>query len=82
MSKGGLLGFLSVFSPDGDVLGTGLNVIIQQTGVYPYPLRGVCETKSKKGRSRYRRILHDRVYSARRGIETMVSEGARPCGMR
>ena len=45
----------------------------------PLPLgRGVCETKSKIGCSKHRKSLMHRVYSARRGIETMVSEGARP----
>ena len=33
--------------------------------------RGVCETQSKKGRSRYGKRLR-RVYSPQRGIETMV----------
>ena len=47
----------------------------------PLPLgRGVCETKSKNGRSRPRRPFISRVFCARRGNETMVSEGARPWG--
>ena len=41
----------------------------------PLPLgRGVCETKSKKGRARDRKPVMHRVYSAQRGIENMVSD--------
>ena len=41
----------------------------------PLPLgRGVCETKSKNGRSRPRKPFISRVFCARRGIETMVSD--------
>ena len=41
----------------------------------PLPLgRGVCETKSKNGRSRPRKPLISRVFCAQRGIETMVSD--------
>ena len=40
--------------------------------------RGVCETKSQKGRSRHRKSSLHKVYSALRGTETMVSECARP----
>ena len=36
--------------------------------------------KTKKGRSRRRKSFMHRVYSAQRGIETMVSEGAGPWG--
>ena len=44
----------------------------------PIPLgHGVCETKSKNGRSRHGSSFMHRVYSARRGVETMV---ARPWG--
>ena len=40
----------------------------------PLPLgRGVCETKSKLGRSRPRKPFSSRVFCAQRGIETMVS---------
>ena len=52
----------------------------------PLPLgRGVCETKSEKGRSRDRTSFMRRAYNAQRGIETMVSdhavsEGAGPWG--
>ena len=47
----------------------------------PLPIgRGVCETKSKNGRSRPRKPFISRVCCAQRGIETMVSEGARPWG--
>ena len=52
----------------------------------PLPLgRGVCETKSKNGRSRPRKPFISRVFCAQRGIprpwsQTMVSEGARPWG--
>ena len=52
----------------------------------PLPLgRGVCETKSKNGRSRPRKPFVSRVFCAQRGIltpwsQTMVSEGARPWG--
>ena len=42
--------------------------------------RGVCETKSKTGRSRPRKPFISWVCCAQRGIETMVSEGARPWG--
>ena len=39
----------------------------------PLPLgRGVCETKSKNGRSRPRKPFISRVFCAPRGIETMV----------
>ena len=39
----------------------------------PLPLgRGVCETKSKKGRARDRKPFMHRLCSAHRGIETMV----------
>ena len=39
----------------------------------PPPLgRGVCETKSKNGRSRPRKPFISRVFSAQRGSETMV----------
>ena len=52
-----------------------------KTGVYPYPIAcEVCETKSKNGRSRHRNPLFLRVFCAQRGVETMVSEGARPWG--
>ena len=45
----------------------------------PLPLgRGVCETKSKNGRSRPRKPFVSRVFCAQRGLETMVSEGAGP----
>ena len=41
----------------------------------PLPLgRGVCENKSKKGRARPRKPFISRVFSAQRGIETMVSD--------
>ena len=54
---------------------------IQQTKNLPQPLGlGVCKTKSKEGCIRDRRPFMHRVYSAERGIETMVSEGARPWG--
>ena len=53
---------------------------IQPKRVYPYPLRGVCETKSKNGHSRPRKPFISRVFCAQRGLETMVSEGARPWG--
>ena len=44
----------------------------------PLPLgRGVWETKSQKGCFRHRKSFMHRAYSAQRGIETMVSEGAR-----
>ena len=47
----------------------------------PTPWTRVCETKSKKGRSRHRKSFMHRAYSSRRGIETVVSdnvsEGAR-----
>ena len=47
----------------------------------PLPVvRGVCETNSKSGRSRPRKPFISRVFCAQRGIETMVSEGARPRG--
>ena len=47
----------------------------------PLPLgRGVCETKSKNGRSIPRKPFISRVFCAQRGIETMVSQGARPWG--
>ena len=47
----------------------------------PPPLgRGVCKTKSKNGSARGRKPFIHRVYSAQRGIGTMVSEGARPWG--
>ena len=47
----------------------------------PLPLgRGVCETKSKNGRSRPPKPFISRVFCAQRGIETMVPEGARPWG--
>ena len=46
--------------------------------------RGVFETKSKNGRSRLRKPFISRVFCAKRGVETMVSdmvlEGARPWG--
>ena len=44
------------------------------------PWGGACETKSKKGRARDRTPSMHRAYSAQRGNETMVSEGARPWG--
>ena len=54
----------------------------QQTGLYPYPLgAGSAGPNLKKGRYRHRKSFMHRVYSAQRGIETMVSEGARPWGM-
>ena len=41
----------------------------------PLPLgRGVCETKSKNGRSRPRKPFISRVFCAQRGVETMVSD--------
>ena len=41
----------------------------------PLPLgRGVCETKSRNGRSRPRKPFISRVFCAQRGIETMVSD--------
>ena len=41
----------------------------------PLPLgRGVCETKSKNGRSRPRKPSISRVFCRQRGIETMVSD--------
>ena len=41
----------------------------------PLPLgRGVCETKSKNGRSRPRKPFISRVFCAQRGAETMVSD--------
>ena len=41
----------------------------------PPPLgRGVCETKSKSGRSRPRKPFISRVFCPQRGIETMVSD--------
>ena len=41
----------------------------------PLPLGcEVCEAKSNKGRSRHRQSFMHRVYSAPRGIETMVSD--------
>ena len=47
----------------------------------PLPLgRRVCETKSKNGCSRPRKPFVSRVFCAQSGIETMVSEGARPWG--
>ena len=48
-----------------------------KTGLYPYgpyPWRGACVTKSKKGRARDRKSLMHRVYSAQSEIETMVSD--------
>ena len=51
----------------------------RQTRVLPLG-RGVCETKSKNGRSRHRKPFIARVFCAPRGIETMVPEGARPWG--
>ena len=43
--------------------------------VLPLPLgRGACETKSKNGRSRPRKLFISRVFCAGRGIETMVSD--------
>ena len=36
--------------------------------------RGVCETKSKNGRSRPRKPFISRVFCAQRGVETMVSD--------
>ena len=39
----------------------------------PLPLgRGVCETKSKNGRTRPRKPFISRVFCAQRGSETMV----------
>ena len=53
----------------------------QKKNGLPLPLgRGVCETKSKNGRSRPRKPFIFRKPCAQRGIETMVREGARPCG--
>ena len=53
----------------------------QQTRVYPYPLgAGSARPKSKNERSRPRKPLISSVFCAQRGIETMVSEGARPWG--
>ena len=52
----------------------------------PLPLgRGVCETKSKNGRSRRRKPFYFWGFSVLRGgfrpwSQTMVSEGARPWG--
>ena len=47
----------------------------------PLPLgRGVCETKSKNGRSRPPKPFICRIFCVQRGIETMVSEGARSWG--
>ena len=47
----------------------------------PLPFgRGVRETKSKNGRSRPGKPFVSRVFCAQRGIQTMVSEGARPWG--
>ena len=47
----------------------------KKKGGLPLPLgRGVCETKSKKGRARDKKPFIHRVYSTRRGIETMVSD--------
>ena len=41
----------------------------------PLPLgRGVCETKSKKGRSKHRKSFLHGVYSVQREIETMVAD--------
>ena len=41
----------------------------------PLPLgRGVCETKSKNGRSRPRKPFISRVFCAQRVVETMVSD--------
>ena len=41
----------------------------------PLPLgRGVCETKSKNGRPKPRKLFISRVFCAERGIETMVSD--------
>ena len=41
----------------------------------PLPLgRGVCETKSKNGRSTPRKPFISRVFCAQRGSETMVSD--------
>ena len=53
---------------------------ISKQGSNPTPWAGVCETKSRKGRSRHRNPFMHRVHSAQRGIQPMVSEGARPWG--
>ena len=43
----------------------------------PTLVRRVCETQSKKGCSRHRKPFMHRVYSAQRGIETMVRPWSR-----
>ena len=62
-------------------LSGGRNVEFSKKKGLPLPLgRGVCETKSKNGRSRPRKPFFSRVFCSQWGIETMVSEGARPWG--
>ena len=54
----------------GELFGSFWGFVCRQ----PLPFgRGVCETKSKNGRSRPRKPFISRVFCAQRGIETMVS---------
>ena len=61
-----------------------LNIRVQWNSAnkgLPLPLgRGGCETKSKSGRARPRKHSISQIFCAQRGIETVVSEGARPWG--
>ena len=54
------------------------NPVSANKGLPPPLGRGVCETKSKNGRSRPRKPFISRVFCAHRRIETMVSDHARP----
>ena len=47
---------------------------VSKQGSTPNPWARVCETRSKKGRARERKPSIHRVYSAQRGIGTMVSD--------
>ena len=56
------------------------SLVIQQERVYPTSWARGLRDQSKNGRSRPRKPFISRVFCAQRGIETMVSEGARPWG--
>ena len=60
----------------------GVFAIFSKQGSTPTPWARRLQEQIQKGRSRHRKSFMHRVYSARRGIETMVSEGARPWGSR
>ena len=53
---------------------TKMHTLDQQQGSTPTPWARLCESKSRNGHARDRKPFMHRVFSAQRGIETVVSD--------